>query len=452
MPSKKSCYTDGISNFHDPHHHMRLSVLNKFLLILVVCVASSVQNLQAQEPTPDELEQIKHDSINKRRLLDNIGNGYFPTKFLNLDLRYLIKFNQYEGFRTGLGGVTNDAFSERYRINSYVVYGFKDHRWKFRIGGGFRIAPKTSTWLHLSYTDDLIETGSSTFLTDKRFFSFFEPRLINIDLFHKHITKALNLEHSLHPKLLTETELSISKIDPTYDYSFNINGQSFENFDVSLAKVAFQWSPFDEFENEDGALNQTKNGYPKMTLQLTQGFDGVLKGDFNFFKADFRTIHKLIFNKDVFTEATLTSGWATGDTPLTHLYHAYPNNVNKPTILERFSVAGINSFETMYFNEFFSDRYATLQLKHYVKPFKITEKYRPQLVLISRMAIGDMSNIERHQGIEFGTFDQGFSEAGIELNKLLFGFGLSFAYRYGAYHLPKLEDNMALKFTFNITL
>jgi hypothetical protein len=63
-----------------------------------------------------------------------------------------------------------------------------------------------------------------------------------------------------------------------------------------------------------------------------------------------------------------------------------------------------------------------------------------------------MGNIDRHQNITFNTLEDGYSESGFEINKLLFGFGLSFAYRYGAYHLPKTEDNVAFKFTFNVSL
>ncbi|SDR67983.1 hypothetical protein SAMN04515667_0251 [Formosa sp. Hel1_31_208] len=410
--------------------------------------------LYSQNPPPSAKDTISvaQDSLKKREFLKQLGNGFLPTKFINLDLRYLIKFNQYEGLRTGLGGVTNENFSKKYRVNSYVVYGFKDHRFKYKIGGGFRINEASNTWINLSYTDDLQETGSSIFLTDKRFFSFFEPRLLNIDLFHKHITKALAIEHQFSDHLLSETEFAISKIDPTYDYTYNIDGVSYDNFEVSTAKVSLQWSPKSDFETSDGTVVERKTGYPRFTLQFTQSFKDILNGDFNFFKTDFRAVHHFTYNDDVFTQATLTSGLALGNTPLTHLYHAYPNNITKETVLQRFSVAGINSFETMYFNEFFSDRFATLQIKHFVKPFKITERYRPQLVLISRFAFGDMSNIERHQNIEFSTLSKGYSEAGIELNKLLFGFGLSFAYRYGAYHLPSFADNIAAKFTFNVTL
>lgn len=408
----------------------------------------------AQQPHwPDKKSTKKsEDSIKKTEFLKNVGNGYLPIYYFNLDLRYLVKFNQYEGFRTGLGGITNDRFSETYRINSYLVYGFKDKRYKYKIGGGFRVNESTNTWINLSYTDDLQETGSSNFLTDKRFFSFFEPRLLNIDLFHRHITKALELEHKVTNHLLSETQFATSRINPTYNYNFVLDDRSYNTFDLSTAKVSLQWSPFSVFEIENKTIRETKDGFPKFTLQLTQAFNSVLGSDFSFSKLDFRTIQEFHHKNKAITNITIVAGIATGETPLTHLYHAYPNNITKETILQRFSVAGLNSFETMYFNEFFSDRFSTLQFKHTLRPFKISEWFKPQLVLVSKYALGTMNNIDRHQGVTFNTLDKLYSESGFEINKLLFGFGLSFAYRYGGYHLPNLEDNIAFKFTFNLSI
>jgi hypothetical protein len=424
--------------------------MHKAICLIIIMLCSGA--LYSQNPKAENNSNTtKKDSLSKRQFVRQLGNGFFPTKYINVDLKYLVKYNQYEGLRTGLGGVTNDRFSEKYRINSYVVYGFRDHRFKYKIGGSFRINESTDTWINLSYTDDLQETGSSTFLTDKRFFSFFEPRLLNIDLFHKHITKAISVEHKFSENLLSELEFATSKIDPTYDYTFNLDDTPFRTFDITSAKLALQWNPFNSSIINKKGVSEEKEGYPKFTLQLSQSFKNNITGDFNFFKTDFRTIHRFIHNKTSYTEATVTTGLAAGNTPLTHLYHAYPNNITKETILQRFSVAGINSFETMFFNEFFSDRFATLQLKHYIKPFKITERYRPQLVLISRMAIGNMQNIERHQNVEFGTLSKGYSEVGFEINRLISAFGLSFAYRYGGYHLPSLADNIAAKFTFNVS-
>jgi hypothetical protein len=417
-----------------------------FFMLFTFCVQSQIEEKDKDSTT------VAQDSIRKKTFWHNIGNGYFPTKYFNIDLRYLIKFNQYEGFRTGLGGITNDNFSEYFRLDNYVVYGFKDDKFKYSIGGGFRVSKNTNTWINLSYTDDLQETGSSKFLTDKRFFSFFEPRLLNISLFHRHLTKAISLEHKVNNNLLTETELAVSKIEPTYNYQYVLNGVSYSKYNLSIAKISFQWSPFSNYEFINDKIVETKEGYPKFTLQVSKNFKNVLDSEFNFAKIDFRIVHKIDHNSSSSTNFILSGNYAHGDTPLTHLYHAYPNNINKETILQRFSVASINGFETMFFDEFFSDRLATFQVKHFVKPFEISHWFKPQLVLITRFALGDMDNIERHQGITFNTLDKLYTESGFEINKILFGFGLSFAYRYGAYYLPLFEDNIAFKFTFNVTL
>ncbi|OMP31961.1 hypothetical protein [Mangrovimonas sp. DI 80] len=424
---------------------MRKHCISLFIVLCSIAV-------QSQTAPTDSLNSTKQDSIKRKAFITNIGNGYFPTKYFNFDLRYLVKFNQYEGFRTGMGAVTNDAFSSRYRATGYLSYGFRDDRWKYSIGGGTRVRPRSNTWINVAYTDDLQETGSSTFLTDKRFFQLFQPRLLNIDLFHRLINRTISLEHRISPRLLTEIQLASTDVLPTYGYSFVVDDKAYHDFDLTTSIVSLQWSPFSRYEYVDDKLRELKKGFPQFTLQYTQSYKNIFDGNFNFLKLDFRSIYQIVYPNASETKFTLRAGIAKGKAPLTHLYHTYPNNITKETILQRFSVAGLNSFETMYFNEFFSDRFTTFQIKHFFKPFKITERYQPQLVLITRYALGDMDHIERHQNVTFGTLDKGYTESGLEINKLLFGFGLSFAYRYGAYHLPREEDNIAVKFTFNLTL
>ena len=425
----------------------------KHLSFILLFVACSFLGTAQQAYEKVQIDSVKQDSVQKPFLMQFIGDGYFPTKYFDFDLRYLVKFNQYEGFRTGLGGITNNNFSETYKIKGYTVYGFKDHTFKYSIGGGFRISPKRNTWIYAAYTSDLEETGSSGFLTDKRLFQLFEPRLLNIDLFHKHISKTLNIEHQLFYRVVAETEFAIRKITPTYDYRYVLNsGETLSSYNVSSIKISAQWSPFSEIEYVNDQLRETSVGYPNFTIQYTNAINNVFNSDVSFSKLDARIIHKMTHRNESNSEIILVGGYASGDAPLQYLYHAYPNNVNKETIMNRFSVAGITSFETMYFNEFFSDRFATLVLKHRLKPFAISPKFQPQVVLLTKIAVGNMSDIDRHQNITFSTLEKGYTESGIEINKLILGFGLSFAYRYGAYHLDNFQDNIAFKFTFNIEL
>ena len=397
--------------------------------------------------------ETANDSIRKALFIQNLGNGYLPTKYFNFDLRHLVKYNQYEGFRTGIGGVTSKNFSKNFRLEGYVVYGFLDDDVKYSFGGGVRIFKSTQTWFNLLYRDDLRETGSSSFITDKRFFQFFEPRLINIELFHREVSRSATIEHHISPKMLAELQWVKSDIYPTYTYTYTTaEGRELSTFNLTTATLAIQWSPFSRYEVSPYGVEEIKRGFPQFAIQYTKAFNTLLNGDLGFSKFDFRIRQEFTYRNTSTTEIEFKGGFADGDLPLTHAYHTNPNNVSKETILQRFSVAGISSFETMFFNEFFVDTYGAIQIKHHFPKWDVTPWFQPQFTLISRHAIGDMRDIERHEGIAFSTLEKGYSEIGFEANRLFYGFGLSFAYRYGAYHLPRFEDNFSFKFTFNLDL
>ena len=121
-------------------------------------------------------------------------------------------------------------------------------------------------------------------------------------------------------------------------------------------------------------------------------------------------------------------------------------------MLQRITIAGKNSFETMYFNEFFSTEFVMLQFKHGFKRVELFKKVKPSLILVTRMAWGNLKNPEDHIGIEFKTLDQGFFESGVELNQIYKGLGLTGFYRYGPNQLARLVDNIAIKLSFVLDL
>lgn len=410
--------------------------------------------------TPEELEietkakaTVSANNIEKRiERIEDFGLGFFELGFFDFDLKLLVKYNGYEGFRTGVGGITNEKLSEHFNVGGYLVRGFKDREFKYQISADFNLFKKTETVLALTYTDDVTELGTHEYLTDSRTFSLFEPRLLNIIQFFKHKTWKSNLRHQLSPKVNTEIQFSRSEIDQTHGYQFLNEEVLFSNYTLSQAKASLVWSPFGKFIKTPISVSEYKMGYPRFTTQITQSLKNVLDGNFSFTKIDLRAdyFHKHI-NQST-TEVALEGNFGFGDIPLTHMYHAYPNSPIKETVMKRFSVAGIKSFETMYFGEFFSDKLVTAHIKHQLKPLLIASWLQPELVLITRHAIGSASSVGDHQNIEFNTLEKVYSESGFEVNKLLYGFGLSFAYRHGAYQLPEFEDNVSFKFTFNLKL
>lgn len=381
-----------------------------------------------------------------------LATGFYPIGFFNFDLKTLIKYDNYEGIRLGIGGLTNDELFENARIGGYLAYGFKDAAFKYSLGGSYRLNKEKKMWANFYFTKDIEEIGTSAFLSDGRVYSLFEPRAINVVQFYKYQTWLANVESELNPKLLSEFRVSHQNINNIVDYHFLDNDAFFKNYQLAEATLSFRYSPKTEFlTNEDGT-KEYFDGLPKISAQVTQGFKGIADSDFNYTKLQLKFDYFVKRTDLSSTNIVLEGAYAIGDVPLTHLFHAYPNQPNKESLIKRYSVAGTQSFETMYYGEFFSDKLATLQIKHSLRRFNIAEHIQPELVFITRHALGNMSNRDKHFGIPFNTLDHLYSESGLELNKILLGFGLSFAYRYGYYHLPNFEDNLSFKFTFYLQL
>lgn len=378
--------------------------------------------------------------------------GYVTTTYIDFDYKSLLKFNRYEGFRLGMSAVTNSNFSPKYTIHAYGAYGTKDKDFKYGFGIERRLDRYDDTRIGIMHKNDLEESGSLTFITDGRAFYLFEPRLFNLTYFHKIKDISAYLTHDFTPKLKSRFQLSYQDVTPTYQYEYSNNGEVYHNYQNSAITASLQWNPFNKYLQSQWGKTVIEKNYPQFSLQYSQAFKNVINSDLNYTKIALRARHELQpLNRGV-TSFQVVAGISFGDLPVTELYNASPNQPGGDAILDRFSVAGRNSFETMYFNEFLSDKYVILQAKHTFNRFDVTSWLRPEISLISRFAVGSTAGKQKHQGIEFNSMEKGYSESGLEINKLFKGFGLNFMYRYGAYHLPNFDDNISLKFTYYLTL
>jgi hypothetical protein len=381
-----------------------------------------------------------------------IINGYLPLGPVDLDLKKIISYNNYEGFRLGLGGITNDRFSKYFRLEGYGAYGTKDGAFKYNFGSGVLLNKNSNTWLNASYTDDVREIASTLFAVDKRVFKIYDPRPINISTFYKYIGWKANVQTKIIPKTEAVFELAKTYVEPKFDYLFNYNGQLYSSYVMTTAMASIVWAPFSNFMQTPTGRTETDKRFPRFTFQYTQSLPNVLGNDFTFSKIDFKTEYEKKYLNGQKTSLLLQGGYAMGDVPITHLYNTMPNNLNKETVIQRITFAGRNSFETMFFNEFFSSQYVFFQVKHGFDRIKIMRKVRPSLVLVTRMAWGNMENPEQHVGPDYKTLDKGFFESGVELNKIFKGFGMGGFYRYGPNQLMKFEDNIAVKISYVLDL
>ena len=384
----------------------------------------------------------------KIRFGRKVVNGYVPLGPADFDLRYLLSYNNFEGFRLGLGGVTNEKFSKKYRIEGYWAYGLKDETIKYNTGFAGRIGKFSNTWLGASYTDDVREIASTTFAIDKRVFKLYDPRPINISTFYNYKTWRGYIETKIIPKTESIWQITHNEITPLFNYLFNYKGTMYSSFVMTTAMVSMQWNPNSDFMQTPNGKLEFEKRFPKFTFQFTKSLDNVWGNDFNFGKIDIRADYEKKYLNGQKSAVLMQAGYAFGDVPITHLYNTSPNNLTKDKILERITIAGKNSFETMYFNEFFSSEFVFFQLKHGFQRVKIFPKVKPSLVLVTRMAWGNLKKPEQHINIAYKTLNEGFFESVIELNQIYKGFGFSGFYRYGPNQLSRIEDNIAIKLNF----
>uniref|UniRef100_UPI0040493D7A DUF5686 family protein n=1 Tax=Flavobacterium sp. TaxID=239 RepID=UPI0040493D7A len=393
-------------------------------------------------------ERIEHKIFLGKKII----NGYFPINILDVDLRSLIKYNNFEGFRFGIGAITNSKLSENYRIGGYVAYGLKDEKFKYGFEPSYLLNKKTETWISTSYSDDLSELAETNFVTDSRKFRLYDPRPINISTFYNIKTAAVILESKIFTKLTSYFSLSHNQIQPLFDYTFVNKGENFTNYNIASAMLAFQWSPFSNYMDTPMGVLEIEKRHPKFSFQFTQTLPEVAGSDFVFSKLDFKTHYEIPFLSGQKSMFVFQGGISFGDVPLTHLYSVAPNNINKDAILKRITFAGKNSFETMYYNEFFSNRYASLQLKHTFNKINLGYKITPEISVVTKMAWGQIDNKNQHVGLPFKSLENGFFESGLEANKIYKGLGLTAFYRYGPYQLARFDDNLSIKISYYIDL
>lgn len=395
---------------------------------------------------------VKRRIASRIRFGRKIINGFLPLGFFDMDLRKIISYNNYEGFRLGFGGVTNDQFLKNFRIEGYSAYGTKDGNFKYNAGLSARVGKLSDSWIGLSYTDDVREIANTLYTIEKRPFKLYDPRPINISTFYNYVSWKASLKTQIIPKTESIWTLNRSEIEPKFNYVYNLNGKLYSNYIMTTAMASLQWSPFSDYMQTPTGRVEVEKRFPKFTFQFTQSLPKVMDNDFEFSKIDFKTEFEKKYLNGQKTNLLFEAGYAIGDIPLTHLYNTSPNNITKETIIQRITFAGKNSFETMYFNEFFSNEFVYFQFKHGFNRVTIFKKVKPSLVLVSRMAWGNLQKPEQHAGLNYKTLNEGYFESGIELNQIFKGLGLTAFYRYGPNQLPQFEDNIAVKLSYVLNL
>lgn len=406
----------------------------------------------------DSNTYIYYDSADQKKFIQrsselgqNLYYGFITyKKIFDIELKRILDYNQLEGVRIGFGGHTNENFSQRIRLGAYGGYGIKDEKYKFGLDFTYLIRTLPIE-LTTTFFNDVKESGATEFYIDKYQYSSEPLRRFGLRIMDKviHWENAI-LYHPI-PYLDTWSSVGISSVQPTYNYQFENEADNVFNF--AEVKIGARYGYGEEYIQLLNRKSSIGSKLPILYFQYTQGMKFFL-GNYNYAKYDF----KIEFNFKILdfgkTGIQVATGWVDGDVPYTRLYNG-KGSYRKSLVVVH------NSFETMRYNEFLSDRHLSIFLAHdFGRLYFDSDYIKPRLSMLHNFGIGNLRNTASHKNIEFKTMDKGYTESGLLLDDVLVvriaslrvGAGAAAFLRYGPYANAKFGDNFLFKFALKFSL
>lgn len=401
---------------------------------------------------------LKIDSIGEKYKMDrNIrmlrvissGGKYSIGKY-DLDLTKIFNYNDFEGFRFGLGGNTNYHFNENFSINGYAAYGLKDEKFKF--GGGFELYANKpySGKFFANYAQDVAASGRNSIDLQNNYIGFLNRNLTNIYNHDFYSYRKVNFGYQQDFAQNFTFRFSGIYNEKTAEFDYQYQNKSpnekFLSFDTQLA---LRWAPKDQNVRTPYGKVTISSGLPVLYLTLSQGWN-VFNADYTPTKIDFTYLDnfRTIFGQ---TDFQFHSGIVLGDTPILDLLEGMGNAKSGDKIFKHFGMAGLNNFETMRPGEFYSDKHFMFNISHKFAGFRFLKKeIFPEFIY--RGLIGDLKSPQDHKNYNFSIPNKYYQETGLELNQLFMGvFGIGAYYRFGTYAYDAFDQNFFLKLTLKMS-
>lgn len=425
-------------------------------------IDNSDQTLEAyRDSILTEMERntyVAIDSIGQKYNMDrNIrllrilsSGGKYSIGNYDLDLTKFFHYNDYEGFRLGIGGGTNYKFNENIYLNGYIAYGFKDKAFKFGGGIDWLVNKPYSGKIFAHYAQDVEASGRNPILLQNNYIQYLNDNFTNIynDFFYSYRKVSLGYQQDFLQNFSIRIAGIYNEKEAEFPYQYQDNrlDEKYLSFDT---QVALRWAPKDQNVRTPYGKVTISSGMPVFYLAMTQGIN-VFNADYTPTKVDFTYLD--LFRTFVGqTNFQFRAGASFGDTPIFNLYEGMGNAKGKEKIFKNFGVAGLNNFETMKPGEFYSDRYLMFHIGHKFAGFKLfNQEIFPEFIY--RGLWGTMENLEDHQLVSFDTPKNYYQEAGVEFNQLIYGiFGMGAYYRFGSYAHENFDQNFYLKATLKLT-
>ncbi len=417
------------------------------------------------------VDTLNQKEINTYRVIDSIGKennfdklaksfealmtGHIPWGIIDIDINKFIRYNDHEGLYLGLGLHTNNRLSKFFIVGGYWGYGFRDKTSKY--GGDLQVNlfKKNELKVRFTYFNDVTESGSVEYFDHSaNMLSDEMLRKLLIQRMDKTVVKKVDIGFRPFNYLKMNIAFCQSLKDPTYDYYFGNTEKNVtikvDEFYFTELRLGFRYAYKEKFIRNTGKRISLGTTYPIIHLQYSRGFDNLLEGEFTYDRFDLRITKSVYIRYIGRSSFVLNSGYINGNIPATNLFNGHGS-------YRKFTVFAPFSFATMHMNEFLVSKYISIYYQHnFGKLLLKTRLFKPEIVIAANVGFGWLDNPQSHYEIDVQTFENGYYETGLLLNKIidlnLYSIGAGMFYRLGSYSFSEANRNFAWKFSIQLPL
>ncbi len=408
------------------------------------------------------------DSIGKSVKLDQkialykvLLSGKIPLGYLDLDLKRVLKVNEYEGVRVGAGLSTSEKVSKWFTVGGFGGYGFRDKQWKYGGFAQFNYLGNASRFFKLEASRDLIETAGTMFLgkNTSRLVSTENIRDILITQMDVESQVKASWQHVFYNSFKTNVYYTVaerSSFSGLLVTNANNDVLSYrQKFVLHETGIQMRWQPGEKFLESLGQQVSLGSKWPILYVNLAKGLTQTINnytGEFDYTKIDLQLGGVWRFTIKGSIAYQLQAGKVIGEVPYTLRYN------NKGSRSQNNRVSVDKTFETMFLNEFISDEYAAVFLSYNTgKLFRYNKYSNPTFEICHHYGIGNFKNgTARLTYIELNDMSKGFTEVGLRVKNIyksgFSSFGAGVFYRYGNYAYENTKQNLVLKLVLGFDL
>jgi hypothetical protein len=372
-------------------------------------------------------------------VLGYLISGKIPVGNVNIELRDIVKLNEFETIRLGFGMSTNERFSEYHKLGASFGYGFRDNAWKY--GGYYEYKPSRDNDLTLgvSYKKDIYLWGMSGLLL---------PGIRSRNYQYLLTDKADDIRKTeLYTKfrMLKKVEAlafaNYQEREFNHGYEYSVPGSTAKNVTSSLYEAGIRVTTrFKQAKIKYGSLvlNGFKKDDPRLAIDLRAGrsvdgiegieyvrIEGLYENNFNLGR-----LGKVNYN--------ISGGHISGTTPYSMLFSNLGTNRRSVDIFVPSTFSSMAPFE--FTNTSYAALYTEFETGYIIQKRK---KWGISLFFPNNIGVGRYDQDMTHS-VAIRQMNKLYSETGMGLKfrSRKRSVGVAAIYRYGNYAANDFGDNI----------